>query len=64
MYGMTNSGKLFSYELTELLLEAGSIQSRFKMFIYYKYASDGSKTFVLSYVDEFAYWYTCEALGK
>ena len=27
MYGMTNSGKLFAYELTEWLLEAGYIQS-------------------------------------
>ena len=28
MYGMTNSGKLFSDQLTEWLLEAGFIQSR------------------------------------
>ena len=26
MYGMTNSGKLFAYDLTEWLLEAGFIQ--------------------------------------
>ena len=38
MYGMTNSGKLFDDELTELLLEAGFIQSQCQMSIYYKYA--------------------------
>ena len=40
MYDMTNSGKLFSDELTEWLLEAGFIQSQCKMAIYYKYATD------------------------
>ena len=43
MYGMTNYGKLFAGELTEWLLEAGFIQSKCKMSIYYKYAPDGSK---------------------
>ena len=56
MYGMTNSGKLFADELTEWLLEAGFIQSKFQMSIYYKYAPDGSKIVVLSYVDDFVYW--------
>ena len=28
MYGMTNSGKLFAYELTEWLIEEGFIQSK------------------------------------
>ena len=64
MYGMTNSGKLFSDELTEWLIEAGFIQSRWHMSIYYKYAPDGSKFFVLSYVDDCVYWYTNEDLGK
>ena len=64
MYGMTNSGKLFSDELTEWLIEEGCIQSQCQMSIYYKYASDGSKTFVLSYVDDCVYWYTNEDLGK
>ena len=41
MYGMTNSGKLFADELTEWLLEAGLIQSKIQMSIYYKYAPDG-----------------------
>ena len=34
------------------------------MSIYYKYAPDGTKNFVLSYVDVCVYWYTSEALGK
>ena len=43
MYGMTNSGKLFSDEFTECLLEAGLIQSQYQMYNYYKYAPDGPK---------------------
>ena len=34
------------------------------MSVYYKYAPDGSKIVVLSYVDDFVYWYTNEDLGK
>ena len=34
------------------------------MSIYYKYAPDGSKIVVLSYVDYCVYWYTNEDLGK
>ena len=34
------------------------------MSIYYKYAPDGTKIYVLSYVDDFLYLYTSEALGK
>ena len=34
------------------------------MSIYYKYASDGSKIVVLSYVDDCVYWYTNEDIGK
>ena len=64
MYGMTNSGKLFADELTEWLLEAVFIQSKCRMSIYYNYALDGSKIVVLSYVDDFFYWYTNEDLGK
>ena len=41
MYGMTNSGKLFSDKLTEWLFEAGFIQPQCLMSIYYKYAPDG-----------------------
>ena len=58
MYGMTNSEKLFADELTEWLLESGFIQSQCQMSIYYKYATDVSNFFVLSYVDDCVYWYT------
>ena len=34
------------------------------MFIYYKYATDGSRIVVLSYTDDCFYWYTNEYLGK
>ena len=64
MYGMTNSGKLFAYDLIEWLLEVGFIPSQCQMSIYYKYAPYGSNIVVLSYVDYCVYWYTNEALGK
>ena len=64
MYGKTKSGKLFSDELTEWLLEAVLIQYQFHISIYYKYAPDGTKIVVLSYVDDCVYWYTSEAIGK
>ena len=64
MYGMTNSGKLFSYELKEWLLEAGFILSKCHMSIYYKYAPYGSKTIVLYYVGDCVYWYTNNDLVK
>ena len=63
MYGMTNSGKLFSDELIEWLLEEGFIQPQCHMSIYYKYATGGTKVVVLSYVDDCVYWYTSEPLG-
>ena len=61
---MAKSMKFFSDELTEWLLEAGFIQSQCDMSIYYKYASNGSKIVVLSYVDDCVYWYTSEYLRK
>ena len=64
MYGMTKSGKLFADELTVWLIEEGFMQSQFLMSIYYKYAPDGSKIVVLSYVDDCVYWYKNEDLGK
>ena len=64
MYVITNSGKLFDYQLTECLLEAGFILSECQMSIYYNYALDGSKSVVLSYVDYCVYWYTNEDLRK
>ena len=56
MYVMAKSRKLFSDELTEWLLESGFIQSQCQMSIYYKYAPDGTKIVVLSYVDDCVYW--------
>ena len=64
MYGMTNSGKLFSDKVTEWLLEAGFIQSQYQMSIYYKYVPDGWKIFILSYLDDCVYCYTNADLGK
>ena len=64
MYVLTNYGKLFSDELIEWLPEAVFILFQCQMSIYYKYAPDGSKTIVLSYVGDCVYWYTNEALGK
>ena len=64
MYGMTNSGKLFTDKLTEWSLEAGFIHSQCQMSINYKYAPYGSKIVVLYYVYDCVYWYTSEALGK
>ena len=55
MYGITNSGKLFSDVLTKWLLEAGFVQSQCQMSIYYKYALDGTKIVVLSYVYDYVY---------
>ena len=51
MYGMTKSGKIFADESTEWLLEAGFIQYKYQMSIYYKYALDRTKIVVLYYVD-------------
>ena len=34
------------------------------MSVYYKYAPDGSRLVVLSYVEDCAYWYTYEELGN
>ena len=34
------------------------------MYVYYKYAIDGSKVVVLYSVDGCVYWYTYEELGK
>ena len=56
MYGMTKSDKLFAYELTAWLLEAGFIQSQCQMSMYYKYEPDGSQIVVLSYADELTKW--------
>ena len=64
MYGMAKSGDLFADELTEWLIEAGFIQSKCNMYIYYKYAPYGTNIVVLSYGDDCVYWYTSEVIGK
>ena len=58
MYGMTNYGKVFDDELTELLLEAGFIQSQCQMSLYYKYEPDITMIVVLPYFNDCVYWYT------
>ena len=64
MNGMNKSGKLFTDELTEWLLDSGLIQSQYQMSIHYKYSPDWTKIYDLSCVDDCVYWYTSEALGK
>ena len=65
MYGMTNSGNLFSDELTNWLIDiAGFNQSKYQISVYYKYAPDSSKLVLLFYIDGCVYWYKYEELGK
>ena len=60
MYGMNDSGKLFSDELKEWLLEA-YLNVRFLSIISIHHMD---QKIVLSYVDDCFYWYNYEALGK
>ena len=56
IYGMTNSGNLFTDELNNRMIdEEGFNHSKCKMSVYYKYAPYGSKLVVLSYVDYYVY---------
>ena len=65
MYGMNNSGNLFSDELTNGLIdEAGFNQSKYQITAYCKFALDGSTLVVIYYVDDCAYLYTSEAIEK
>ena len=62
---MTIYGNLFYDELTNwLIYEADFNQFKLLMSIYYKYAPDGSKLVVSSYVGDCAYLYTSEEQGK
>ena len=54
MYVITYSGKFFSDKLTEWLLEACFIIYQCNMYIYYKYAPNGTNRVVLSCC--FCYW--------
>ena len=63
VYGMTNSVKLFSDELTNwLIVKEGFKQSQWGK--KYKCATDGSNLVVLSYVNTCVYWYTSEEIGQ
>ena len=56
MYGMTDYLKLFADELDNWMIdETGFKKSQCQMYIYCKYASNGSKLVVLSYVYDFLY---------
>ena len=62
---MTSFGKLFADEITNWLIDkSGLNQSICQMYVYYNYATDGSKLVVLSYGDDLLYWYTSEEIGK
>ena len=61
---MNNSGGLFFDQLTEWLLEAGFIQYKYQMSIYYNRAPYGTNIVVLYYVDYCLYWYTSDDIGK
>ena len=55
---------MFTDDLTEWLIKEGFMKSQCQISIYYKYAPDGPKIVILSYVDDFVYWYTNEDIGK
>ena len=58
MYGMTNYGKLFAYEFTNWMIYVSGFKKTTVPNVYIlKYASDGSKLVVLSYVDDCVNWY-------
>ena len=62
---MNNDGKLFSDELTYLLIyESGFKKSQCQMSIYYKCAPYGAIFVVLSYDDDCVYWYKSKATEK
>ena len=62
---MTNDGKLFTDEITNLLMdESGLKQSKYKMSVYYRCAPDGSRLVVFSCVDNCLYWYKYDELGN
>ena len=64
IYEMTNA-ETFLYEITNrMIYELGFKQFKYQMCVHHKYAQDGSKLVVLSYVHDCVYWYTSEELGK
>ena len=64
MYGTTNYVNLVAYELTNCMVyDAGFKHSWCQIYIYYKYAPYGSRLVVLSYFDDYLYWYTYKEPG-
>ena len=65
MYRMTNSEKWFDDEFINwLIYESGFNQSKCKISVYYKYATDGYRLVVLYNVYDCVYCYTYEELWK
>ena len=62
MYGITNSGNLFSDKLTEWLIQSGFICPKWQISTYYEYAPYGTQNFVIANVDDSVYWYTYKLL--
>ena len=61
MYGINIPGKIFAYLITNRMINKARFkQSKCQIYIYYKYAPDWFKLFLLSYVDDCVYWYTHE----
>ena len=62
---MNNDVKRFADDITNWLIDIeGLKQPQFQIYIYYKYTTYGSNILVLSYVDDYVFWYTYEEPGK
>ena len=64
MYGMALSGKYWYQELQEWLLENGFIQSKVIACLFWKTFEDGSKVYLLDYVDDCLYYGTSDVSLK
>ena len=64
MYGMSLSGKYWYQELQEWLLENSFMQSKVIACFFWKNFEDGSKIYLLDYVDDCLYYGTSEASLK
>ena len=65
MYVMNNYLNSFSGEFTNWIIdEAGFERSQCQISIYYNFAPYRCRLVVLSYVDDYVYWYISEELGK
>ena len=62
---MTNDGNLFVDKITNwIIYEAGFKHSKCQIYTYYKYTKYRSRLVVLSYFNDFIYWYKSEELGQ